>query len=157
MFADLKHHLRYWGFLLLKFVAAALGSGVALWFLNLFWAPQTPFFHPARREFGFDLLYTSLVGVWFQFSFGLFYLAIRDQRYRCRTCLRRLRMPIETGSWGYMLQLGRPRIEYICPYGHGKLNIEEVQITGSVAPAWTDQGDIWEELFASKENPEIDR
>src|SRR5690348_7967710 len=70
VFANLKHHLRYWGFLLLKFVAAALGSGVALWFLNLFWAPQTPFFHPARREFGFDLLYTTLVGVWFQFSFG---------------------------------------------------------------------------------------
>ncbi len=152
MFADLKHHLRYWGFLLLKLAGAAFGSGFALWFLNLFWAPQTRLFHLAigRSGFGMDLLYTTLVGVWFQFSFGLVYLAVRDQRYRCRTCLRRLRMPIETGSWGYMLQLGRPRIEYICPYGHGRLNIEEVQFTGTVPPSWTDQGDIWQELFASK-------
>ena len=46
---------------------------------------------------------------------------IWDQRYRCRVCLRRLRMPVETGSWSRMLQFGRPRIEYICPYGHGTL------------------------------------
>ena len=57
-------------------------------------------------------------------------------------------MPIETGSWGYMLQLGRPQIEYICPYGHGKLNVAEIQISGTVAPEWTEQGDIWAELFA---------
>ena len=57
-------------------------------------------------------------------------------------------MPIETGSWGYMLQLGRPRIEYICAYGHGKLNVEELQISGTVSPEWTQQGDIWAELFA---------
>ena len=157
MFAGIKHHVRYWGFLALKFAAAAFGSGFALWFLNLFWAPDTRVFHLAMGEFPFDLLYTTLVGVWFQFSFGLFYLAIRDQRYRCRTCLRKLCMPIETGSWGYMLQLGRPRIEYICPYGHGKLNVEEVQITGTVAPAWTDQGDIWDELFAVKEDRESER
>ena len=59
-------------------------------------------------------------------------------------------MPIETGSWGYMLQLGRPRIEYICPYGHGKLNVEELQISGKVQPEWTEHGDIWDELFAAE-------
>lgn len=150
-FANLKHHLRYWGFLLLKFAGAIVGSGFALWFLNLFWAPHTRLFHLAMGEFSFDLLYTFLAGIWFQFSFGLFYLAIWDQRYRCRTCLRRLCMPIETGSWGYMLQLGRPQIEYICPYGHGKLNIEEIQITGKTTPAWTEHGDLWEELFAASD------
>jgi hypothetical protein len=102
MFAGIKHHVRYWGFLALKFAAAAFGSGFALWFLNLFWAPHTRLFHLAW-QFPFDLLYTTLAGVWSQFSFGLFYLAYRDQRYRCRTCLRKLCMPIETGSWGYML------------------------------------------------------
>jgi hypothetical protein len=157
VFADLKHHVQYWGFLLLKFAGAAFGSCFALWFLNLFWAPHTRLFHLAMGEFSYDLLYTTLVGVWFQFSFGLFYLAIWDQRYRCRTCLRRLRMPVETGSWGYMLQLGRPRIEYICAYGHGKLNIEEVQITGKVTPEWTEHGDLWEELFASSDKPDRDR
>ena len=46
--------------------------------------------------------------VWFLLCAGALYLIVHDQRYRCRTCLRRLRMPIGTGSWGQMLQLGRP-------------------------------------------------
>jgi hypothetical protein len=145
---EIKTHIRYWGFLLLKLVAAATGAAFSLWFLNLFWIPYTPLFHLNSWQFSYDLMYTTLVGVWFLFAYGLFYLAIWDQRYRCRTCLRRLRMPIETGSWGYMLQLGRPQIEYICAYGHGRLNVEEVQISGTVSPEWTQQGDIWEELFA---------
>ncbi len=145
---EIKSHIRYWGFLLLKLGAAAVGAAGSLWFLNLFWRPYTPLFQFNSYHFLFDLPYTTLVGVWFLFAYGLFYLAIWDQRYRCRTCLRRLRMPIETGSWGYMLQLGRPQIEYICPYGHGKLNVEEIQISGAVSPEWTEQGDIWQELFA---------
>ena len=40
-------------------------------------------------------------------------------------------------------------MEYICPYGHGKLNVQELQISGKVAPAWTEHGDMWDELFAS--------
>lgn len=157
MFAELKNHLRYWGFLLLKFVGAGLGSGLALWFLNLFWAPKTKLFHLAMGMFSYDLLYTFLAGICLQFAFGLFYLAIWDQRYRCRTCLRKLRMPVETGSWGYMLQLGRPKIEYICPYGHGTLNVEELQITGKTTPEWTEHGDVWEELFAAPKDSDYDR
>ena len=153
---EIKSHIRYWGFLVAKLIAAGLGSAVSLWFLNLFWRPYTPMFALNRYEFMFDLPYTTLVGVWFLFAYGLFYLAIWDQKYRCRTCLRRLRMPIETGSWGYMLQLGRPQIEYICPYGHGKLNVEEVQISGTVSPEWTEQGDIWDELFAETKSGDID-
>ena len=49
------------------------------------------------------------------------------------------------------MQLGRPRIEYICVYGHGKLNVDEVQISGTTLPEWTDEGDIWAELFAAKD------
>ena len=147
MIARVKYHVRYWGFLLLKFVAAALGASVALWFLNLFWIPATPWFHLNRYQFTFDLLYTTLAGVWFLMSYGLFYLAVWDQKYRCRTCLRRLRMPVETGSWGHMLRLGRPQLEYICPYGHGKLNVAEFQISGKIQPEWTEHGDIWSELF----------
>ncbi len=147
---EFASHTRYWGFLALKLFAAALGSMSSLWFLNLFWLPYTPFFSLVNGyRFTYDLVYTLFVGVWFLFATGLFYLAVWDQRYRCRTCLRRLRMPVETGSWGYMLQLGRPQIEYICPYGHGKLNVDEIQISGSVTPAWTEQGDIWEELMAA--------
>ncbi len=152
MFVDIKTHVRYWGFLVLKLAGAAVGAACSLWFLNLFFRPYTPFLQFINYDKFlsgyFDLSYTTLLGVWFLFAYGLFYLAIWDQKYRCRTCLRRLRMPIETGSWGYMLQLGRPQIEYICPYGHGKLNVAEIQISGTVAPEWTEQGDIWAELFA---------
>lgn len=148
MLQAVKSHVKYWGFLLLKLAGAALGSAAALSLLNLFWEAPAPLLHMNQKQFGYDLPYTTLAGIWFLFSYGLFYLAFWDQRYRCRTCLRRLRMPIETGSWGYILQLGRPRIEYICSYGHGKLNVEELQYTGKVGPEWTEHGDMWAELFA---------
>jgi hypothetical protein len=88
--------------------------------------------------------------VWFLLAAGVGYLIIWDQRYRCRTCLRRLRMPVETGSWGQMLQFGRPRMEYICVYGHGTLRAEELQISGREQPEWTpNSNDFWEELCSS--------
>jgi len=99
----------------------------------------------------------ALMG-WFLLAAGTLYLIIRDQRYRCRVCLRRLRMPIETGSWGRMLQFGRPRIEYICPYGHGTLTAEELQISGLANPEWTPHSDdIWDELSAAASKDPGDR
>ena len=87
---------------------------------------------------------------WFLLAVGIGYVIVWDQRYRCRTCLRRLRMPVETGSWGQMLQFGRPRIEYICVYGHGTLRAEELQISGREQPEWTpNSDDFWQELCAS--------
>jgi hypothetical protein len=80
---------------------------------------------------------------------GAVALNLRDQRYRCRVCLRKLRMPIATGSWGASLQFGSPRIEYICPYGHGTLREDEIQSTGRSAAEWTaNSDDIWTELCA---------
>jgi hypothetical protein len=91
--------------------------------------------------------------VWFILAAGAFYMIVRDQRYRCRVCLRRLRMPVETGSRGFMLQLGRPRVEYICPYGHGTLKQEEYETSELENPQWTgSSGDMWEELYAASKN-----
>lgn len=91
--------------------------------------------------------------VWFILAAGTFYLIVRDQRYRCRVCLRRLRMPVETGSRGFMLQLGRPRVEYICPYGHGTLKQEEYETSELENPEWTSSsGDMWEDLYAASRN-----
>ena len=66
---------------------------------------------------------------------GALYLIVWDQRYRCRVCLRRLRMPIETGSWSRILLFGRPQIEYICPYGHGTLREDDLHISGCRPPS----------------------
>src|SRR5581483_6575391 len=102
------------------------------------------------------LLCNLALMVWFLLCVGASYLVIWDQRRRCRVCLRRLRMPVETGSWSRMLQFGRPRIEYICPYGHGTLKQEELQITGLETPEWSRHSDdLWEELCATSK--EADR
>jgi hypothetical protein len=46
-----------------------------------------------------------------------------------------------------MLQLGRPTIESICPYGHGTLKEDELQSSGRAE--WTPHSDdIWDELCA---------
>ncbi len=148
MFQRVKARFPYWGFLLAKLMAGAAISSSVLAFINLFWKPVTPWFHINRDQFCWDLGYSTLVMVWFLFSYGLFYLAFWDQKYRCRTCLRPLVMPVESGSWSTMLQLGRPSVEYICAFGHGRLSVEELQFPGKVEPAWTQQGDIWTELFA---------
>jgi hypothetical protein len=143
--------MRYWAFFLGKMIAvAALSQGIYLAIYHLLPAQQefAYDYHPPR--FVHDLWFTVGIGVWFLLLCGMLYAAVWDQRYRCRVCLRRLRMPIETGSWSRMLQFGRPEIEYICVYGHGKLNVSEVQISGSENPEWTpQQQDMWAELTSA--------
>ena len=122
--------------------------------INWYWSEPLWFRNGAGQvarlpRFGIDLVFTLTVGLWFLLTVGLLYLCVWDQRYRCRVCLRRLRMPIETGSWGRMLLLGRPRIEYICAYGHGTLREDEVQNSVLDNPEWTESGDMWEELCAA--------
>jgi len=141
--------MRYWGFFAGKLgIAGAVSYGM-LKAINAYWSSPLWFYGVRMPRFGVDLAFTTAVGVWFLLSIGLLYVCVWDQRYRCRVCLRRLRMPIETGSWDRMLQLGRPRIEYICPYGHGTLKEEELQISGIDNAEWTKSGDMWEELCAA--------
>ncbi len=97
-------------------------------------------------RFGQDLPWTLAILLYFLLGAGLVYLAFLDQRYRCRTCLRRLRMPVETGSWQHMLLFGPPRTEYICIYGHGTLKVPEVQISGQERLDWQRHEDMWMEL-----------
>ena len=102
------------------------------------WPAQANFPRLYRRRASATTWHITLVvGLWFLLCCGVLYLCVLDQRYRCRVCLRRLRMPVETGSWSRMLFLGRPRMEYICPYGHGTLKEAELQIPGMENPEWT--------------------
>lgn len=76
---------------------------------------------------------------------GLLYLCVVDQRYRCRTCLRKLRMPVNKGSRSALL-LNHPGTEWVCPYGHGKLLVQ-VWVSDRNETTWTRHGDMWTELF----------
>ena len=121
--------MKYWGFLLLKLVAGAvvMRCGVVGHRGGLPRPSGVPGFE--QKPFGHDLGFTSAMLLFFLACFGVLHLIIWDQRYRCRTCLRRLRMPVSAGSWPNMLLFGQPRTEYICLYGHGTLKVPEVRIT----------------------------
>lgn len=139
--------MRYWGFFLAKLGAAVLLIWGALSLIRLGFPQPTVFLDQEQKPFGHDLGYTLTMMLFFLFCAGLMYAIVWDQRYRCRTCLRRLRMPVFAGSWPNMLMIGRPRTEYICLYGHGTLKVPEEQITGPNTPDWEPHDeDIWKEL-----------
>ena len=148
--------MRYWAFLAAKLVVAAAPIYALLAVISgLF--PQRPEYASDlwRLETGGQTLLCNLaLMAWFLAGTGLVYLILWDQRHRCRVCLRRLRMPVETGSWSRMLQLGRPRMEYICPYGHGTLRQEEIQILGLETPQWDQTPDLWKDLCAASKDSE---
>ncbi len=139
-------NMRYWVYLAGKLIVCSAVSYGLFAALRAWWPPSQQFMYEYPPQFAHDLGYTLAVGVWFLVASGLLYLCIWDQRYRWRVCLGRLRMPIGPGSWSRMLQFGRPETEYICTYGHGKLNVAQVQISGSENAEWTPQPDMWVEL-----------
>ena len=143
--------MKYWGFLLLKLVAAGLVMRVLL--AAILVGFRGPVLYPGgpQKPFGHDLGFTTAMLVFFLACFGVVHLIIWDQRYRCRSCLRRLRMPVAAGSWPNMFLFGQPRTEYICLYGHGTLKVPEVRIT-STSPDWErHDDDIWKELESLEE------
>lgn len=151
--------MKYWLYLLAKLAIAAgvvftLHTALVFFYpvaktdpnLLALYGPQPLFLH--------DMLFTFLtLGVWL-IGAGLLSLILRDQRKRCRTCLRRLIMPVNSGSWGHLVTFGRPCTELICPFGHGTLSIEELQITGRHFPDWhRHDDDIWKELESLYQAP----
>ena len=146
--------MRYWAYLGGKLVVAAAGLYMLLLMVAKLWPanPNHDPLAPLGHSGDWLLCDLALMGL-FVLGAGILYLIVWDQRYRCRTCLRRLRMPVETGSWGRMLQFGRPRIEYICPYGHGTLREDELQISGLNNAEWTQNSDdFWDELSAASKD-----
>ena len=131
--------MRYWAFLLVKLLLSGL---IPL----LLWLPLADAmlaYHPTPAWPWRALIKLTVVPFYALFCV-LLHWAIRDQRFRCRVGLRRLRMPVSSGSYGSLL-LDRPATEYICPFGHGKLLAQDLGVAGQVL-AWTRYGDVWEEL-----------
>jgi hypothetical protein len=143
--------MKYWSYFVGKaLVAVAILSVIERSIARAF---------PARAGFADGRLnpvmtyfaYISCMLVFWLLASGFLWLILWDQKYRCRTCLRRLRMPVQKGSWHHVL-LGAPRTEYICPYGHGTLNVAELQITGRQSPDWRAHEDMWKELLSVEED-----
>lgn len=139
--------MKYWAFLAAKLLAAfGLLYGIHA-VIRAVYPPPEVFRDVLPEQFMTDLPYTFvMLGFWL-LGAGLLWAIVWDQRYRCRTCLRRLRMPVQTGAWNHLL-MGAPRTEYICFYGHGTLRVDEFQITGHHEPDWEPHTDnIWKELY----------
>lgn len=136
--------MRFWLWLLLKL--AAIGATVlGLWFVVLRLLPP----HPGgllrnSPRLGVDLGYTLAVFLLGLAAAGLLAACAWDQRYRCRTCGRRLRMPSASGILSSVMLGGTPNTEYICTFGHGKLEVPDVHT--SYRPAkWTRYESIWDD------------
>ena len=131
-------------------LAGALLEGLWLLLDRTLSDPETFMFQQVDR-FGQDLRWTMIIFLLWLLGVGLLYLVVWDQRNRCRTCLRRLRMPVAQGSWGNPLLGGPPSTEYICPYGHGTLRVTDSILTGEEQEDWVKHGDMWEELFETQD------
>ena len=138
--------MKYWGYLLAKLAVAASFLWSVGFAIRLFLPYRVTILRSQQDAFTHDLTYTTIMMLYFLLSIGVLYLVGWDQRYRCRTCLRRLRMPVFAGSWPNMFLKGQPRMEYICIYGHGTLKVPEVELTGSKSPNWEQHDDMWKEL-----------
>ena len=138
--------MRYWGILVAK--VGGRGRGI-IRDLDRPEGQLHPSYEIARwnhSPFTHDLNWTTMVFLFNLLVYGVLFLIVWDQRYRCRTCGRRLRMPVQTGRYAQMLLHGRPKLEYICTYGHGTLKVSELQFSGKEPNDWQPNDDMWKEL-----------
>jgi MacB-like periplasmic core domain len=72
--------------------------------------------------------------------------AVRDQQQRCRTCLRRLELPVEIGRPGSVL-LNWAGTEMVCSAGHGVLYLADSPANSLDHDHWSKLDESWESLF----------
>jgi hypothetical protein len=151
--------MRYWGIFAAKLIAAAVLMYAILWGMNAWYTPPEHLVRWKQSAFSHDLEWTTLMFLYNLLGWGLLALIVWDQRWRCRTCGRRLRMPVSHGSYGQMLLFGRPRTEYICSWGHGTLIQPELHLAGREPQNWQphDADNIWDELYALEDSGREDR
>ena len=72
--------------------------------------------------------------------------SVRDQQNRCRTCLRRLELPVEIGLAGSVL-LNWAGTEMVCSQGHGALYLPESPANALDRDRWNTFDGSWSSLF----------
>lgn len=146
-------YLRFWAWLAAKLALAALlvvGFGTVVG-----WAipPPPGGLLAGWPRLGSDLSYTFAVFLVVVFAFLLGWVCAVDQMYRCRVCARRLRMPHAEGNYSHIMFGGVPYTEYICTWGHGKLNVPDVHVVGGAFFRWTGYRSLWEDLMEAERKP----
>ena len=68
---------------------------------------------------------------------------VADQRRRCRTCFRRMILPVSVGTWGSLFEPSTT--EMLCEQGHGALALSDADT--DVRDRWTRLDDSWKALF----------
>jgi hypothetical protein len=73
--------------------------------------------------------------------------SMSDQQSRCRSCLRRLELPVEIGRTGSVL-LNWAGTEMVCSEGHGVLYVPESAANSLDQDRWNKLDDSWSNLFS---------
>lgn len=152
MRARIRQALIYWGYFAAKLAAVAGFMWLVWQGLNAALPEPEYFLRHRVARFAQDLKWTAAILVFWLAGLGLIWLAVYDQRRRCKVCLRRLRMPVERGSWSTPVILSPPEMESICPYGHGALAEPQIHFSTRQDAVWTEHGDdIWKELARTQD------
>jgi hypothetical protein len=75
--------------------------------------------------------------------------SVRDQQNRCRTCLRRLELPVEIGRTGSVL-LNWAGTEMVCSQGHGVLYLPDSPANSLDRDRWNNLDESWSSLFRAR-------
>jgi len=119
---------------LLLALAAVTAWSVVHWFAA--WALDSTY--PTTDEYSI-WLYLPVAIVALSWS-------VRDQRSRCRKCLRRLELPVEIGRTGSVL-LNWSGTEMFCPLGHGVLYLPDSPENSLDQGRWNQLDESWKILF----------
>ncbi len=141
---------KYWVLLMGKIlVVASMAWALGWWDGRLMPAPNQLLAHWSRL--GTDWPYTLVMPLCGLASYLLLRLALWDQKFRCRVCVRRLRLPQAEGIYSSVLLGGTPYCEYVCTWGHGKLFVPELHLASSGKPMWTGYESLWDNLLRAEE------
>ncbi len=136
---------RYWAFFSVKAIVM-LGGMTALW---VEFAARNALAIHSPSKFVLSLLidWASILG-----ALLILRWAVLDQSRRCPVCLRRLGMPVTSGSWSSAL-IEPASTELLCDQGHGALQVSDSYTTLGEIRRWIALDDSWRELLASKDTP----
>jgi hypothetical protein len=100
--------------------------------------------YPSRFLFGLLIDWASVLAALFILRW-----AMLDQARRCPVCVRRLGVPVTSGSWSSAL-LEPATTEMLCDQGHGALNVADARSPFGEIRRWIAMEDSWRELLASE-------